>query len=560
VLAAQARKFLNDRKIPDEVIERNRIYTVAAWIPQLDGRYESIAFPFYFLGEAVHIKYRGPKDPTTGKKTFASTVGTERIFYGLDDLITIDPTTAFNRRAVEVAIIVEGEPDKLAMEVAGFRNAVSTPNGAPGKLAGNLDSYFSFLDNSNVKLNPGDKEGLLDSIRTFYIATDSDENGQRCEDELVRRLGPDRCRRVRWPKRADGQRIKDANDVLIELGPEAIVQAIEDAKPIPIDGVFTVADFEAELDDYYENGLPLGISVGWNALIKPDGTLGYSLKTGTTTLWTGWPQHGKSRFVENICVAAAREQGWKFAYFSPEVQPLQLHASYLAAQWAGEPFVSGNVSKMNREMYERAKKFLKNHFYFMMSDELPYGVDDLLERATKLVRAHGVNALVLDPWNNIYHARKSNEREDEYIGKAIQRINSWRRKYDCWVSIVAHPVKIRMERGKKQPIVTQHDVKGGSEWDAMMDFCMSIWRNIHEENTPTEIHVQKVKFQHLATLGMGLMQFDKPTARYYDIEGVGFGTNVKSKQVNPEDRPHFDSPPPDDYDPYYMKGPEWDTE
>lgn len=44
----------------------------------------------------------------------------EKVFYGYDDVKDWDQV-----------IIVEGEMDKLALEVAGYRNVVSVPDGAP---------------------------------------------------------------------------------------------------------------------------------------------------------------------------------------------------------------------------------------------------------------------------------------------------------------------------------------------------------------------------------------------------------------------------------------------
>ena len=55
------------------------------------------------------------------------------IRYGYDD---IAPTT----------VIVEGEMDKLAVEVAGLQNCVSVPDGAPAANAKNLETKFDLAD------------------------------------------------------------------------------------------------------------------------------------------------------------------------------------------------------------------------------------------------------------------------------------------------------------------------------------------------------------------------------------------------------------------------------
>ena len=81
------------------------------------------------------------------------------------------------------------------------------------------------------------------------LATDNDEPGQALAEELARRLGRERCWRVRFPTGdldpaaplsdapPPGFR-KDANDVLLNDGPEALQALIDKADPYPIRGLF----------------------------------------------------------------------------------------------------------------------------------------------------------------------------------------------------------------------------------------------------------------------------------------------------------------------------------
>ena len=90
------------------------------------------------------------------------------------------------------------------------------------------------------------------------LATDNDEPGQALAEELARRLGRERCWRVRFPAgEADaaapeseephpGFR-KDANDVLLNDGPEALQALIQAAEPYPIRGLFRCRNLQAPL-------------------------------------------------------------------------------------------------------------------------------------------------------------------------------------------------------------------------------------------------------------------------------------------------------------------------
>ena len=124
---------------------------------------------------------------------------------------------------------------------------VSVPDGAPRDVTeGALpdpeeDVKFSYLWASR---------GVLDMAVRIIIATDSDGPGQALSEELARRLGRERCWRVRWPTGEEGSAdeppvkapsLKDANEVLMARGPDALKKAVEGAEPYPIRGLFRCA-------------------------------------------------------------------------------------------------------------------------------------------------------------------------------------------------------------------------------------------------------------------------------------------------------------------------------
>ena len=87
---------------------------------------------------------------------------------------------------------------------------------------------------------------VLDQAVRIILATDSDPPGQALAEELARRLGRDRCWRVRWPTTEDtgeqqGQAElarKDANEVLMKDGHEELHRLVAAAEPYPIRGLF----------------------------------------------------------------------------------------------------------------------------------------------------------------------------------------------------------------------------------------------------------------------------------------------------------------------------------
>lgn len=135
-----------------------------------------------------------------------------------------------------------------AAPLLGYTNVVSVPDGAPRDVKeGALpdpeeDVKFSYLWASR---------GVLDMAVRIIIATDSDGPGQALSEELARRLGRERCWRVKWPPAEAGTAdapvkapsLKDANEVLMAKGPDALKAAVEGAEPYPIRGLFRYASF-----------------------------------------------------------------------------------------------------------------------------------------------------------------------------------------------------------------------------------------------------------------------------------------------------------------------------
>jgi len=233
--------YFSQRQISAETLRRNKVMQ-RKWKNKI-----SIAFTYRRDGVVVGCKYREVD------KKFSQEANTEKIFYGLDDI----------KRAQDI-IIVEGEIDKLSMDEAGYRNCVSVPDGAPPKVSIKIpdrdqDKKYQYLWNC---------KDYLDSASRIILATDADPPGQALAEELARRLGKERCWRVKWPKKNETDTCKDANEVLMFLGPQALRKVIEDAELYPIRGLFAFKDFFAEIDNYYLgiSGDELGIRTGWKSM------------------------------------------------------------------------------------------------------------------------------------------------------------------------------------------------------------------------------------------------------------------------------------------------------
>ena len=485
-------EWFASRGIPETVLKRNQIGYGQVYMPQLEAHVNAIRFPYYRGDGLVNIKHRD------GKKHFRLEVGAERCLYGVNDL-------------GETTVIVEGEIDKLSLEAAGITACVSVPDGAPPPASRDYASKFSFLDADD-----------LSGVREWIIATDSDEPGQRLEDELARRLGRDRCRRVRWP---DG--CKDSNDVLVKHGAAVLADCIEHAEPYPLKGVFSVRDLTSKVRHLYEHGWERGVSTGWSSVDSL-----YTVRAGEFTVITGIPGAGKSNWLDHLLVNLALLHGWGFAVFSPENQPIEDHLARLAEKWTNMPFGNGPTERMSIRELDAALEDLNAHFHFILDneDDAQWTLDFILERAASLVFRHGIRGLIIDPWNEIEHQRPREITETEYVSITLKRIRTFARQKGLHVWVVAHPAKLYREKDGDYPVPSLYDISGSAHWRNKCDNGITIWRESgFDRNSEVDIHIQKIRFKQVGKTGMVSLKFDKVTHTYRDINDTKGMDYEKSK-------------------------------
>jgi twinkle protein len=477
-----------ERGIPTAISVAAQVEARKVWMPGTEGEVWAMAFPYFRDGAVVNVKYR------TIAKAFRMEKGAELCLYGLDD---IDPARL---------VWVEGEFDKLACAAAGVASCVSVPNGAPPADARNYERQFGYL---------AADAATLGAVERHVIATDADAPGRRLRDELVRRLGPERCALVEWPAGC-----KDANDVLRAHGAEALRACLDAARPVPIAGLLGVDDLAERIDRLYAEGLTPGEHPGSAALARH-----YTVKPGQWSVFSGVPGHGKSALLDWLLVGLAERAGWRFAVCSPENQPLERHAAQLIQIRARKPFGAGPRARLSPEELAEARDWLARRFWFILPPDDEFTIDGILRRARAAVLRYGVRGVVIDPWNEIEHSRPPSMTETEYIGQALTKIRNFARRHELHVWIVAHPTKLVKDRDGQYPVPTLYDISGTANWRNKADMGVVVWRDPTDESAPTQVHVQKVRFRECGEVGMVPLYFDKATGRYSDLGPVSYRTD-----------------------------------
>ncbi|XP_050223566.1 twinkle homolog protein, chloroplastic/mitochondrial [Mercurialis annua] len=493
--------FFAERLISAETLQRNLL------MQKNYGDQIVIAFTYWRNGELISCKYRDIN------KNFWQESDTEKIFYGLDDINDI--------KEGDDIIIVEGEMDKLAMEEAGFRNCISVPDGAPPQVSEkelpshDKDTKYQYLWNC--------REYFKKNCR-IILATDGDAPGQALAEELARRVGRERCWRIKWPKKNKDTNFKDANEVLMYLGPAALREVIANAELYPIRGLFNFKDYFNEIDAFYYRtaGLECGASTGWRSL---DGL--YNVSPGELTIVTGVPNSGKSEWIDALLCNLNRNVGWKFALCSME-NSVRDHARKLLEKHIKKPFfdahyasnIDGEIlQRMSAEEFEEGKLWLAETFYLIRceDDKLP-NIDWVIALAKAAVLRHGVRGLVIDPYNELDHQRTVNMTETEYVSQMLTIIKRFAQHHSCHVWFVAHPRQLYNWAGDPPNL---YDISGSAHFINKCDNGIVVHRNRDPEAGPmdqVQICVRKVRNKAIGTIGDAHLSYNRATGEYNDLD------------------------------------------
>jgi twinkle protein len=343
---------------------------------------------------------------------------------------------------------------------------LSVPNGAS---KGN--QQLEYLDNCSE---------WMAAIDEFVIATDGDAAGRSLKDELVRRLGVEKCRVVQYP---DG--CKDLNEVLVKYGSQSVVDLILSSESIPVDGVHYLEDIFPTMLENFKQGIQLAPTTRFKEMDEY-----FRWKKGDITLCTGYGNHGKSFFMLQLMLTKSIWDGWKWAIFSPENYPPHDFYDDLVEMYVGKW-----LDKMTEQEYTAACNFLNEHIYYVYPEN-EHDINSVHEKFRYLILKKGVDGVMVDPFNQLDHLQKAYQREDQYLSSILKDIKRFALLNNVSYVIVAHPKTPLYREDRSLPVVDSYDLYGGSMWANKADQIISYYRphfHIDKNNPEVDVYIQKLK-------------------------------------------------------------------
>ena len=429
-----------------------------------------IAYPTFDGVKCVNVHYR----PLHKEKGFSQEAGCDPIPWNVNSVV-----------GHTEMIITEGRNDALACIEAGYEAVVSLGNGA----------------RSRMELFDGFRHTLFAQVRTVVIAVDNDEAGCEARDQLLRYFGAARCKVVDWGD------AKDANEVLQKGGREAVRACVEAAAVSDIPGEVKAAEWEPGLQWYYEQGgIPEGVTIELEQLARLE-----KLEKGYFGVTSGFPGSGKSTFTLFKCLSLAVEHGWRICLYTPEKFPYKLLFHELATMLIGRRLTPEAVDE---HTFRDAVRFLADHFFVVDANRCK-GIDDILETARQIALRHQTDMTVIDPANWVDQTQAKGGDPLERANYVIGQVVDFAQVENQLTWMVAHPRKPPLLKDGKAYVPEMWDIAGTSDYANKATWVEILERDFSQQRTV--IHVKKVRFGHLGSVGECCVRMDRDSHRF-----VGF--------------------------------------
>lgn len=250
----------------------------------------------------------------------------------------------------------------------------------------------------------------------------------------------------------------------------------------------------------------------------------FSWKPGFLYGFTGYPQSGKSEWINFLAILKAKFSGWRWLVYSPESGDADEYFDQLIHTLVGltpDPHYSNRMSETE---YLQAIDFVHQHFFLIEDEKLEeQGLlptpETLRDIATAMHAVQPFQGFIKDPWNTLTHKA---DRDDIYLSNQLAAEKRLAKKLKIVNVILVHPKTPNLsnyDREKGFEVPKAYDIANGAMWNNKMDVIGAVHRtNYHLDKTdPMAVFVtHKVKKQNLVGLpGEVQVKFDRKENRYY---------------------------------------------
>lgn len=380
-----------------------------------------LVFPFYDEnGVLTFVKYRKTDfDKTKDKNKEWCEAHGKPILFGMKQCKDRDRL-----------VITEGQLDSLAAAESGIENAVSVPTGANG---------FTWVPHC---------WDFMSSFSEIVVFGDHENGDITLLGEITKRFGG----KVKHVRAEDYKDCKDANEILLKYGKDAVRACVENAVFNPVECVVDVADVVGVNPHDIEK-----MATGIGPLDK---ILKGGLPFGYYHIITGRRGEGKSTLASQF-LAEALDQGYSVFAYSGEM-PVSHFKACIDFQLAGAAVRETEDGKRFVSKYDKAKisDWYRGRLFAYDIEAVTDEKKSILTIIDEVIRRYGVRVILID---NLMTAvdLDADARANKYDaqGEFAKRLSDIARKYNVLILLVAHR---RKQNGDWHDSDPNDDIGGSS--------------------------------------------------------------------------------------------------
>lgn len=471
-------RYLEGRGISPEIAEKYGITTQKK-------NDNVLVFPFFDeAGQMQFIKYRKTDfDKTKDKNKEWCERDCKPILFGMDQC---------NAEESKVLVLTEGQIDSLSVAEAfdGEVNAVSVPTGANGFTW--VPYCWDFLGKFSELIVFGDHEKgritLLDEMRKRFHGT------------------------VKHVQETAYKDCKDANELLVKYGKDAVVEAVETAVAVENKRIKRLSEVEHR-DMSQMKALNTGIS-------KLNKTIG-GFYFGQLIILTGERGLGKSTLGSQFVMHAVNQGVTSFCY-SGEL-PEWFFQDWFDRQCAGRDNINVSESELGFKNYmiDPAALELIHDWYrelIYIYDNSVVGSEDdenesILETLETAIKQYGCRFLMID---NLMTAISDDLKSDLYRQQSafVRALAEMAKKYDVIILLIVHP------RKRQGNTFSNDEVAGSSNITNLADVVLNYAQPPNDMDIVPDRVLQVTKNRLSGTTGTINLWYDIPSKRILEAIGM----------------------------------------
>lgn len=441
-------------------------------ITQKDNNY---VLPFYDENnELVFVKYRPIGKVADDQKKAFREKGGKPILFNMSNIDVSKPL-----------VITEGEFDAMAIYEAGYKNVVSVPSGS--KELGWIELCWDWLE----------------KINKIIIFGDNDKPGQEMIEKIVQRLGEYKC----YVALHD---YKDANEVLFYQGAQAILNAIENPKSVPKEGLIDVADID--ITTQRVKGAKLGFK-GIDKLLN-------GARPGELTIWTGKNGEGKSTILSEVILESVEQDIKVFAYSGELTQ--RDFKEWLVAQTVGQENIKFKKNEydsydmeFDSKVVQRVNAWLQGKLFLYDNTIKTKNIENtsIIDLAKYAAKRFDCKVFVID---NLMTSDFDGSGEDFYRAqsKFVGELVHFAKSFNVHVHLVAHPNKT------KDGSLEKENISGSGDITNRADNVIAIERNKTDDDS-FDSRLRILKNRNRGALGEIKLVFSEKDKRLYELNADG---------------------------------------